>query len=235
MQLLVVDLQTGTSIEPLYTDHGVTQPDWSPDCHFIVYSRLISSADDPPESLGLHVLDLVTGADHPMVHQGSIQFGRYPVWSKDGRNIAIAEGASGGPYHISLLSVDGSSLRPLVDAADGYLLGLLRRYSRRGIGLDGLVFGGVTSAGPGPFFINWDGSGLRHMPPTYHDYDAYSPDGVFGVGPRFDPHDSLEVLFVFQTDDITGATYRQLTSYSPPPMSATTSRMQQLGRQIALW
>ena len=86
-----------------------------------------------------------------------------------------------------------------------------------------LVFGGVTSSGTGPSFMNWDGSGLQQMPPTYHDFDAYSPDGSYAVGPRFSPHDSLEVLFIFKTDDVTGTTYRQLTSYRPPQEAPTAA------------
>ncbi|TMQ69796.1 MAG: hypothetical protein E6K81_14080 [Candidatus Eisenbacteria bacterium] len=223
IQLLVVDVQTGSSFQPLYTNRGVAQPDWSPGGRSIAYRRLISSGDDPPESLGLHILDLVTGLDRPVLHGGQAIFGSYPVWSHDGQHIAIGEGVSGGPYHISLLSVDGVTLRPLVDAAAGYGLGLLRRYTFRALGVDGLVFGGVTSSGTGPSFMNWDGSGLQQMPPTYHDFDAYSPDGSYAVGPRFSPHDSLEVLFIFKTDDVTGTTYRQLTSYRPPQEAPTAA------------
>jgi hypothetical protein len=215
-QLMLVNLQTGVSTQPLYTQNGATQPDWSPDGRSIVYSRLISSASDPPESLGLHMLDITTGADNPIFHQGAIQFGRYPVFSQDGQEIAIVEGVGGNQSRISLLRTDGSDLHALIESPFGYLLGGLRRHARLALGINGLAFGGFTSAGVGPFVMNWDGSGLSHLPPTYHDYDAYSPDGSMGVGPRYDPADSLVVLFVFRSNDITGATYRQLTSYAPP-------------------
>ena len=74
--------------------------------------------------------------------------------------------------------------------------------------------------------MNWDGSGLGPLPANYSFSDAYSPDGSWGVGVRFDPADSNAVLFVFRSDDISRATYRQLTRYIPPngPAAVTYSR-----------
>ena len=224
-QLLVVDLQTGELLEPLYTPHGVLSPDWSPEGRSIAYSRFVSEADSPPESLGLYVFDMVTGTDTPVSYQGEVQFGRFPVWSEDSRNLAMVQPVSEAtvPFHfrISILSSDGTALTSLVESPPGIGgLSNLRRYVRRARGLDGLAFSGLTPLGQGSFFVNWDGSGLQLLP-LNHLLDAYSPDGSLGVGARYNPKDSLVVLFTFSTDDISGATYRQLTFYEPPVTTPT--------------
>lgn len=223
-QLLVVDLLTGQTTQPMYTANGVRQPDWDPTGRMIVYSRFFAFPDDPLDSLGLHIFDTATGTDRPIYFQNSIQLGRYPAWTKDGADIAIVELVGGSDHsRISLVKADGSDLRVLIESPSGSYLNLLRRHVRRDRGLDGLAFSGNISSPAGYFFMDWEGSRLGRLPPNYSYSDAYSPDGSLGVGVRFDPADSNQVLFVFRSDDITGASYRQLTQYIPPNGAAATT------------
>lgn len=230
-QLLVVDLLTGQTTQPMYTANGVRQPDWDPTGRMIVYSRILAFPDDPLDSLGLHIFDTATGTDRPIYYQNVAQWGSHPAWSKDGSDIAVVQ-YSGTEFRILLLKPDGSDLRVLIEAAPGGTLNLLRRYARRDWGLDGLAFSRSSPSGAsqpgiaerigGSVFMNWDGSELGPLPANYSYSDAYSPDGSLGVGPRFDPADSNAVLFVFRSDDITSASYRQLTRYIPPNEQAAT-------------
>src|SRR5439155_8980783 len=45
-QLLLVDFATGMATQPMYTEHGVAEPDWSPDGSQIAYRRLIYQSGD---------------------------------------------------------------------------------------------------------------------------------------------------------------------------------------------
>lgn len=225
IQLLVVDLLTGQVTQPMYTRNGVIEPDWDPTGRMIVYSRYQSYPDDPLDSLGLCIFDTATGVDRPIYHQNAIQLGHYPVWSRDGATIAFVR-YTGGDWRILSLKPDGSDLRVLIEAEPGGIVGNLRRYVRRDRGRDGLAFSwaipstvsppGVTLFTGGPRFMNWDGSDVGTLPRSYSYDIAYSPDGSWGVGGGYDTADSNVVLFVFRSDDITRASYRQLTHYSPP-------------------
>lgn len=225
IQLLVVDLLTGQATEPMYTHNGVTEPDWDPTGRLIVYSRYQAYPDDPLDSLGLCIFDTATGVDRPIYSQNAVQLGHYPVWSRDGAAIVFIN-ATGGNFRIFSLKPDGSDLRVLIDASPDGTLNLLRRYVRRDRGRDGLAFSrtwpsaasppGVTLREGGSFFMNWDGSDAGTLPRSYRYDVAYSPDGSWGVGGGYDTSDSNAVLFVFRSDDITRASYRQLTHYSPP-------------------
>jgi hypothetical protein len=219
-QLLIVDLLTGDVAQPMYTANGVSHPDWDPTGRLIAYRRLMSFPDDPPDSIGLHIFDTAAGTDRPIPFMGSIRLGDYPLWSKDGRDIAAIEYVNGDHFRLSLLGTDGSNLRVLVETQPGDYLNLLRKYVYTGRGQDGLAMStGTIGVGGRYVFMNWDGTGQAPLPTSYNPTDAYSPDGSWGVGVRFDPSDSNYVLFVFRSDDITGTSYRQLTRYMPPAES----------------
>ncbi len=208
-QLLIVDVFAGAESRPMYTANGVTHPDWSPDGRSIVYSRWALYPNDPRDSLGLHILDLSSGQDRPVYHEGQVQFGRFPVWFDAGAKVAFIESVD-GLTRVSVIQTDGSSRRALVEPPPGRHLGQLRRHVRNF--RDGLAFDGLPPLRSS--FVDWDGSRIHPLPRTYRSTDAYSPDGSMGVGSRVNAEDSTAVLFVFRTDDLTGVTYRQLTHYT---------------------
>ena len=80
------------------------------------------------------------------------------------------------------------------------------------------------SVGPAAAFVNWDGTAIQILPSDYIMADAYSYDGLRGVGSRYDARDSLTALFTFKTGDLTGATYHQITHYTPAAGIASSLR-----------
>ncbi len=218
-QLLIVDLRSGGLSRPLFITNGLAEPNWSPDGSQIVYRRWASSMSMPPESMGVHIFTPASGVDAPLV-AGGIVPGTFPVWSPDGKRLAIAQ-FTGDYYRIVLVNADGSGLHSLLDAPPNGALGGLRPHTHLLWG-NGLVFGGQLTIGSGLFFVRWDGSALQKMPLEFRDGDAYSNDGRQGVGPRYAPSDSLSALFVFTTGDLTGASYRQITHFVPRTALAHT-------------
>ncbi len=77
-----------------------SQPDWSPDGHYVVYT---SYQDD---ALQLRLLDLATGASSALVADGAVNLD--PRWSPDGKTIAFVSTAYQGRWHVYLLGMDGA-------------------------------------------------------------------------------------------------------------------------------
>ncbi|HET9233855.1 MAG TPA: hypothetical protein VFP10_06930, partial [Candidatus Eisenbacteria bacterium] len=192
-----------------------------PDGRTIMYRRFYYPASAPPESLGVRFFNIESGRDTAFYFEGSVvPNGASPLWSLDGREIALTQGSFDQKW-ITVFQADGTGSRRIVESPPGIGLGsTLRRYVRKSHGIDGIAFGGVPAGfADGHYVINWDGSGLSRIPNErlQGEFSWFSPDGERVVTLSFDPRDSLEVLFVFDSDDISGATARQLTRYLPPP------------------
>ena len=202
----------------MYATLGITAPDWSPTGTTIAYQRLGTTNQAPVESIGIHLFDLSSAIDRPLTVRDTIQFGTYPIWSPHGDAIAVRQNF-GSYWRITLIQADGSALRPLMDSPIGTAFTAVRRHFDAVWG-GGLLLDVPTNLGTGPFLMSWDGSGLHKLPRAFRFSDAYSDDGLRGVGSRYDPTDSLTALFVYTAGDFTGATYHQITHYAPPHASS---------------
>jgi Tol biopolymer transport system component/serine/threonine protein kinase len=101
--LRTIDLATGAEAEILSSDHGVLQPDWSPDGKrfaFVSDNQLSTCAAD--------------GSD---VQGSEIRNAWHPVWSPDGKGIYVAR-ERGGKYEIAWLP--WSAARGVGPAAESY-------------------------------------------------------------------------------------------------------------------
>lgn len=217
LQLYLIDVTTGTTTRLLYTEAGADGPDWSPSGRYIVYSRVFYESGWPPESTGIHRLDLLTGADLAIpatpATGSPIYAGALPCWSPDGRRIAFIE-TWADHDGISLIDTSGTIHSVLAESPTGALLDDLRWYSRPSQGLSGLIFMQITRPG-GPYYINWNGCCLQSFDRYFGRDEAYSPNGEWRVGPEVDSRNGTVVLFVRRVGDVQGASRRQLTFWAP--------------------
>ncbi len=109
--LVLVDVKTGARTQPIYTDNGANFGDWSPDGKRIVYARAGRDYLEPPDSAGLHILNLETGDDSGILGVSGVLGGDEPVWSPDGTWIAWL---SGTPEGVSIIRPDGTERRQLI-------------------------------------------------------------------------------------------------------------------------
>jgi Tol biopolymer transport system component len=100
----------GTRRQPLTTGsaNGDSDPSFSPDGRFLVFSR--STAE---RGLEPWILDLRSGSERPLVKVP----GNAPDWSPDGKWIVFVRYGRDGAEHLALVRPDGSSLHDLTAAA----------------------------------------------------------------------------------------------------------------------
>ncbi len=211
-QLIIIDVATGATNIPMYTNNHAQYPDWSPDGRQIVYNRAFYTTlpPQPLDSAGIHIYDLSSGEDHPIFSDGKVVGGNSSRWSPDGRWIAFLD--FGSPQAVKLMHPDGSSLLALTMASPGYDLRNLTWFTPPGTDSEGLLY--LESNG-NIFFVDPNGG-----PPTRYQllygYDDFSPDGTQFTFIGSQPSDSLGVVFVARVNDFTGETRRQITSFTEP-------------------
>jgi hypothetical protein len=228
IQLVIIEVATGQMTFPIAVSPGraVHRPGWSPDGQRIAYARGWSSSE-PPDSGGIHILDLRTGEDRPIGGPGTILRGGEPRWLPT-EQIAFVE-LEGGRLQLKVIDPDGRNLRTLHRSRVSDTYQSLHWYERHTMGQRGVLFtdndlppyGGLFLARP-------DGGAVVRMPDFWApvgstDVEAFSPDGEEIVHHGVDPVDSLDILFVSRVGDQASASTRQLTRYSPPPPAQTSS------------
>jgi len=208
----LIDIVSGTVTQLTYTDNLAISPDWSPNGKHLIYSRPFRDRSEPPDSAGLFVYDLMTGADLPLNESGPTTVGASPRYSPDGTTIAFSVGGQ-----IYAANADGSTVRKVLDPPAKALCwfpGLVEH----GSAILYLLYG----LGNQTYLVNPDGSSPRYWP-VYLGMDGdVSPDQTWAVMSGVDPTDSTKtrgVLFIRRFDDATGTTARQLTFYAPPESS----------------
>jgi dipeptidyl aminopeptidase/acylaminoacyl peptidase len=228
IQLVIIEVATGQMTFPLAVSPGrlVHRPSWSPDGQRIAYARGWSFSE-PPDSGGIHILDLRTGQDRPIGGAGTILNGGEPRWLPTDQ-IAFVE-LDAGRLRLMVVDPDGQNVRTLHRSRREQTYRSLHWYERHTMGQRGVLFtdndlppyGGLFLARP-------DGGAVVRMPDFWApvsstDAVAFSPDGEEIVHHGVDPVDSLDVLFVSRVGDQASASTRQLTRYSPPPPAQTSS------------
>jgi Tol biopolymer transport system component len=209
-QLLLVDVASGAIRRPLYTDNGVNWPDWSPDGRLIAYTRLFRQSSEPADSGGIHILDLASGEDRPVVTGDGVLTGGPPRWSPDGRFLVNIEYS---PMRIVRVTPDGSEHIALVNGSVNDVFGNPQWVTDPIRGRLGVLFNESHGGTRRAYYVSADGAVSYKWHLDLAPWDVVSPDGrtLAFVYPQV--ADSVPVLFTRQVFDATGVSRRQLTHF----------------------
>ena len=233
-QMVVIDVLSGQIGQKFYTDKLVGWPDWSPGGEEIVYLRGSPNAGEPPDSGGIHIFNLKTGADRALTAGGSLVSGIPRDWLPTGE-IAIVSFDAARRQQLEVIDLARGNSRVLYVSRRTNTFWLLTWYSRLSTAQWGILF--TDNDSPpygGNFLIRPDGGGLARMTlglaALGNGHEAFSPDGEEWVHNGIDPVDSLGVLFVSRVGDRSRASVRQLTKYWAPPGPGAVVLLQGGGR-----
>ena len=96
------------------------QPDWSADGRWVIYSSYRNDAVE------LWVLDLASGAAHPLLQNGAVNV--EPRFSPDGRRVVFVSSATKGHFHIFVADFSGGNLTGVEPLAEEHSSSLPRYY-----------------------------------------------------------------------------------------------------------
>ncbi len=214
LQLVLIDVITGSIRWPDYTANGAGTPDWSPDGRQVLYRRIFLNHGDPVDSAGFHIFEPSSGSDKPLRVDNQVLWGWNPKWSADGSSIVFI-----GPATIATtimrLQLSDSSLVTLATSPYGILYDDLRWYSRPDAGIEGMIFVEHGASPDLTYFLTADGRALSPWRFSLDTSDAVSYDGRTLALLRPQPTDSVAVLWPRSVDDLSGSTRRQLTYWHP--------------------
>ena len=214
-QLTIIDLATGTSNVPTYTDNVAASPAWSPDGKQVAYSRLFlnSFPPEPTDSAGIHIYDFESQTDRTLYLDGSAVAASDVVWpARIGELVYLFQGPTGSS--VASVRPDGSEGR-VIATVEGASYEYLQWYESATNPLRGpLVLRTQTSRST----ILLDPLSGRESQWVMQlgPWDAISPDGSHVVLVRPEESSGFSVLFVSQALDYSGATRRALTTWHPP-------------------
>jgi len=94
----LIDVESGALNYPVGTVHASLDPDWSPDGNRLgcVRPGYSSVAPLPPDSVGIHILDVRTEVDRPIHQDGEVIRGEGTRWSPEGDFIPSESHRPGG-------------------------------------------------------------------------------------------------------------------------------------------
>jgi hypothetical protein len=178
-------------------------PDWSPDGHFLIYTR----------STELYIIELSSGLEHPILSNGLPVIGWHPRWSPAGEPIAFM--TDGGEQHSDIYTVrsDGVNLRRVTNSVATNSDAAYPQWIDGGANLLYLRRPRDPNVPASTQMIRLDGTDERQFPVTLWLDDALSPDAqaIVSPGPQ-DPE--IWVLFLHDFPDSSAAS-RQLTFFLP--------------------
>jgi len=208
--LYILDLMTGGIAWPAHGSSHISSIDWSPDGNRLLLARTYD--DSPAESIGVHVYDLRTQRETPLLNR--LIVAEEVRWSPTGDRVAMVESAVGN-YFVTVYSLLDTT-RVQISVGTGYAgyddLQWLRPSPLKQTGL--LSFEKFVNPGGGCYVVSPDGTGLRKLPFRYLYLDRFSPDAHSMLKFGFQGSDSLGVVYLLKLDaNFRIVQSRQLTSW----------------------
>ncbi len=227
----LLDVETGALRQLTHTDRNARSPDWSPDGNSIVYSRPFRRSPEI-DSAGVYVIDVSSGDERALFHDGLPVVGGRPRWSPNGEPIAFWSGEGSETLDIFSVNPDGTGFRRLTHSGTE-ALAQFPRWLNAGTEILYTWRLTIDAESLETRVMGADGNDQHPWPIHLYDSEAISPDSEEIVLPGLQQGygDSLAVLFVQVIDDIAGTSRRQLSAYAPvPPHSTvvTTSQMRDM-------
>ncbi|TMQ63623.1 MAG: hypothetical protein E6K78_10435 [Candidatus Eisenbacteria bacterium] len=220
-QLVFVDVGSGATSRPMYTDNGATYPDWSPDGRHVVYFRIFRSGfpPEPEDSAGLHLFDVEAGLDRPLWSGYGAEPAGPSKWIRDGAALAVLHGDISG-WRLSVARLLGSQISGAVSVpfpkAFWNLQHLGPARPRSGpLATESVVMLVLGQEIERTLQLTIDPLAISDRR-LLGLWDALSPTGREVAVVRPDPADSLGVIYVGQADAPPQARMLQLTRYEPP-------------------
>jgi hypothetical protein len=158
----------------------------------------------------LHHLDLGTSTDTPVVLDGRHLHLNTIRRSPSGRLAVIW-----AVYQIALLDYESRHLETIYDNPTNTIIENLQWWTRPTRGTARLLYS-LFSAGVLGEQLDVAGGQRAPFPLGWHYTHLMSPDGNTMVVGGIDPITRVGVLNLMSPDDISGASVRHLTSFSPP-------------------
>jgi dipeptidyl aminopeptidase/acylaminoacyl peptidase len=217
--IYLYDIETGEERQLTFTNGNAKSPDWHPNGSVIAYARYdCGSYQQADTTCGPFILNIETGEEVRIRHNGAVVDGVDPRWSPDGSMLAIAKGAKLDPrttrVHVFIVTPDGKSLTDLTpreDTFDSDPMWLsdteILYESENAKGVRNVVWR-VVNTETGNIRL-WD----VDLPPVSRR--EVSRDGRYVVYNDADPSGSYGVLYLQETGDVLGRMRQQLTTFSP--------------------
>ena len=190
-----------------YTDNGILAPDPSHDGLRIVYARLGKLASEPPDSAGIHIVEIASGTDSVLTDPlGNVLIGNDPEWSPGDTAIVFVTQSG-----LSIIALPSRILRTIADAPAGTHF-VKPHWLNAGNSILASLVGSTTQS----VKISLGSNTVQPYPFYLGPIVSYSPADSAAVFSAEDPtvtSERVAVLFVRPLSGTGTGILRRLTSY----------------------
>jgi dipeptidyl aminopeptidase/acylaminoacyl peptidase len=209
--LVSISATNGSEQLLAYTTNGISSPHVSPDGTKVAYARSLRAYDEPADSAGIHIVDLLASTDTPLLdNNGTIVNGGDPRWAPSQAFIAYTSAGT-----LSVIDMSDHSVTVLATASSGTFF-VDPRWVQAGSAILFSEFGPARRS----FVVNLATGQVMSLSFYLGDFPSLAPKDsayVFGAPDRPLSPTRYSLLYVRRLSDTGGSTIRQLTYYAAPP------------------
>jgi len=216
--LVVISTDTGAEMLLAYTDNGIADPHMSSDGQWVAYSRILLRLGEPAESSGVHLVNVATGAETPLLdNTGDTVMGGWPRWAPGAPLLAYSTSST-----LCVIDLPTRNISVLANARPGYFFAH-PRWVQSGAAIM------CSEIGPNnrTIVINVTTHQITQWPVFVGDFSAIAPEDsafVYRAPQSQASATQYLVLYVRDLSDATGSSIRQLTHFSEPMNGSVGAR-----------